>query len=229
MNAPAPKLRWALVHVLTPLLLTGATSVLFAAIAGISLGTVIGGLFAITFILPPLSAGKSNFRSRLVILTCCATAVAATWVCLLRPGAATFGPWCQVCLVMLAYAAALAGLVALLDRLCVDSPVSSAITIIAGFAWLTWPIWLSPWMAASANQRLIDLLILFHPPLVANGILTFTGPWTEQSLAYTLTVLGQDVPIALPANPLPSIGVHALIAAIGFAIASIRLRKTPTP
>ncbi|HTW93987.1 MAG TPA: hypothetical protein VMD30_04275 [Tepidisphaeraceae bacterium] len=216
--------RATLAVVLPPLLLTGALSILFAAIAGISLGTVIGGLFAITLVLPPLSAGQPKLCDRFSILACCAAAVAATWICLVRPQAATIGQWCEVSLVMAAYAAALAGCVALLDRL-LGSPLSSAITILIAFSWLTWPIWLSPWMATTANEHLIDLLVLLHPPLLANGILTFTAPWTEQSLAYTLTVLGQDIPIALPDNPLPSIGVHVLVAAAGFALASFKIRK----
>jgi len=178
-------------------------------------------LFAITLVLPPLSAGLTGLPARLAVLGCCAGAVAATWMALVRPDAATIGEWCVISMVMACYGTALAGIVALLDRIRIAPPLSSGIAIIMGVAWLTWPVWLSPWMAMSASESIINILVAFHPPLVCNGILTFTPPWTEQSMAYALTVLGQDVPLRLPTNALPCVGFHLVVAAIAFLLGII--------
>src|SRR4051794_23151606 len=101
---------------------------------------------------------------------------------------------------------ALAGLTWMLERvLRLPPPLAAAIVGMGSIAWLTWPLWLRPADPA--------WLVAVHPALTLNGILTATPPWTEQAIAYHLTALNQDVPIALPHSPWPCAILQSLIAA----------------
>jgi hypothetical protein len=199
--------------VLPPLILTGVFITFAAVVSGVSLGPAIAGFFAVTLVLPPLTAGRAALAERLMILAAAVAPVAIAWLHLIGPAAATVFQWLGLSILLAAYAAALVGIVYLLERLKIPPLLASALTVLLALAWLTWPVWLSPYLSQHGSAQLAGALVRLHPPLVANGLLTFTPPWTEQGIAYRLTVLNQDISISLPASPLAAIGFHAVLAA----------------
>jgi hypothetical protein len=195
--------------------LTGAVS---AAAAGRTLGLIFGGLFAAGLLSPVITAGIRTIRLRLITILALTAPIAAIWLCLVGPAMATPCQWTEITFLLISFAFAAAGMTALGECFRLNPLLSAALAATASVAWLTWPIWLSPAIEPLGLNRAIDFLVLIHPPLVANGVLTFTPPWTEQSIAYRLTLLNQDVPIRLPATALPAIFTHLLVATALFAV-----------
>ena len=83
-------------------------------------------------------------------------------------------------------------------------------------AWLSWPVWLSPWIAG--RDRLVAWLVAAHPLFALDGALRHLGPpWTEHHWMYTrLTVLNQDVFYSLPGG----VG-RAVVLCAGIALACL--------
>jgi hypothetical protein len=106
---------------------------------------------------------------------------------------------------------------------------AAAVAIILGLAWLSWPVWLSPALARGGMDGVIRALVAVHPPLVANGILTAEAAWTERSVAYHLTNLNQDVPIAMPSNGLVCAAVHGVLGLVLWVVALARRGVLQTP
>ncbi|QOV87785.1 hypothetical protein [Humisphaera borealis] len=112
---------------------------------------------------------------------------------------------------------ALGGLTALLVFIRLPIPVVTTVVTVLALAWLTWPIWLSPWLAG--NESLVSVLSPSHPLLVIDAAISREGgtPWVEQRIMYgRLTVLGQHV------FPRPPTGVgeaalfHGVVGLVAF-------------
>jgi hypothetical protein len=67
----------------------------------------------------------------------------------------------------------------------------------------------------------VEILAEIHPPLVANGILSNEPAWTEQSLAYHLTNLNQDIPLGLPTTATPCAAAHLLAGMVLWGAAAL--------
>jgi hypothetical protein len=199
-----------------------ATSAVGAA-ARLSLGLVWGGLFAAAILIPPLLSVAGESTSRLGIFVAGVAGVSLVWLSLIGPSRATFGQWVMLVALLTSLLTLLAGLVMSLRSFQVAPALAAAIVTTFAILWLTWPIWLSTYLGSGESRWLVAL----HPPLAANGLLTFTVPWTEQAIAYQLTVLNQDVPIRLPTNPIACILVHAMSGAALIVLACIRERSGP--
>jgi hypothetical protein len=195
-----------------------------AAAAGTTLGLALGGFFVVALLLPPATAGIATLRGRLGCWAIISGVVAIVCLGLIGPQKATFGQWGGLLAIAAGLGLALIGLTAAWERIGFHPVLAAAASLLAGFAWLTWPIWLSPALAAGLGGRWTVDLVQIDPPLTANGILTFTPPWTEQTLAYQWTVLDQDVPIRLPASAFPCAAVHGLAGAALLAAAFARRR-----
>jgi len=101
---------------------------------------------------------------------------------------------------------------------------ASLVTLLA-VAWLSWPLWLATFLRG-AGTRTIYWLVQTHPPLVANGVLTWEPPWSERSLAYRrLTNLNQDVMYQLPTSAWRAIIFLLLVAGVLMAVSCILYRK----
>jgi hypothetical protein len=190
-----------------------ATS-LAAAAAGKTLGEVLGGLVAATLIVPPLAAFQSAWRARGVIMVSGVVGVSVVWLSLIGSNGATIGQWIELTGILAGMVFVLASVTSLLTAIRFSPVLAAAVAVVMGLAWLSWPIWLSGAMSNPLVQPLISKLVPLNPPLVANGILTFTAPWTEQSIAYGLTLLDQDVPMRLPTTALPCIALEFASAII---------------
>ena len=203
------------------LLGAAATFVCYLA-AGASLGLVIGGLYACTALLPPLAAGREKSRGRLASATAGVVGAAAVWLALVGPGRATAGQWATVTLLLAAYVLFLIGLAAALERLKLSPVVSAAVAVVVGVGWLAWPVWVSPGWGLDSGAA---LAVRVQPVLVANGVLTFTPPWTEQAIAYRWTALDQDLTISLPPTAVPGIGLHAGVGGALICLSRVRRRR----
>jgi hypothetical protein len=117
----------------------------------------------------------------------------------------------------------------LLARLRVPSVYASAVAIVLGLAWLSWPVWLAPALWRHGMDGVIRSLVAVHPPLVINGILTAEPAWTERSVAYHLTNLNQDVAIELPRNRVACAFVHGVFGLVLWGVAFMPRRVLQTP
>jgi hypothetical protein len=199
----------------------GATAAVYAA-AGVSLGLALGGFFVAAIVLPPMLAIAPEATCRGATFAAAMAGISLVWLGLIGPSHATSLQWVMLAVVLIGFAGVVAGMTLILRSLLVVPALAAAIATVAAMLWLTWPIWLSSYLGEGELQWLVVL----HPPLVANGLLTFTVPWTEQAIAYHLTILNQDVPIRLPGNPMICIVVHAMVGAmlIGLSLVTERQR-----
>jgi hypothetical protein len=201
--------------VVIALLISLAGTAISAAAAGESLGLVIGGLFAAALLTPPLTCGLPTLTERMTTSLAISVGISAVWLCLLAK--ATGSQVAMLDAMVLGQACLLAAVVAILEAACVHRMLAAALGVVIATCWLTWPVWLSAAMT-QPEFRSIPLLVQLHPPLVANGILTFTAPWTEQSIAYRMTVLDQDVPLRLPVSAWPCVSFEVVAATAMLAV-----------
>jgi len=82
------------------------------------------------------------------------------------------------------------------------------IAVIIGVAWLTWPVWTSPFI----NITLARWLTPAHPLMAINSVVMNYGAWLQQPLMYRYSSLGQDVPYLPPQSIWPCVLVHGAIA-----------------
>ena len=195
-----------LITVLVPLLLALVFTAACYLAAGPSLGLFIGGVFVATLLAAPLVMWRDSAFDRAMIAMSVVDGVAIVWLVAVFTSAATFAQWLAAYVLLAAYVTALVGIAIALGRARFGDVASSAITVGISLAWLTWPVWLSPWLTTSMAGWLVPA----HPLLALNGLLMHLGVWGEGRLAYRLTNLGQDVPYHLPPTVLPAIALHAL-------------------
>jgi hypothetical protein len=201
---------------LAPLFFSLIGGIACYASAGPTLGLFLGGLIIVTLLVPPLTLAEPLSANRLIIVSAILLPLCAIWLL------ASFMPdpeqrtriteWLAACAILIAYGIALAGLSAIF-RLTIRFAIpSAALTVIIGLAWLTWPIWASSTWSGGASEPAVARGISVHPGMAINGQLSRPlGNWTEQSLAYHLTELGQSVNFILPQSPWPCILLHGLI------------------
>jgi len=158
---------------------------------------------------------------RLIAVT---VGIAVVWTIALLQTPDTAGQWALLVLVLAAYAIAMAGVALAAMRLGLGSVIASAVAMVLGLAWLSWPIWLAP-QFDRLSTTFIDRLVAVHPPLVANGVLAAEPPWTHRTLAYHLTRLNQDIPTALPTSVIPCVALHLAIGGMLMALSVIRRRR----
>jgi hypothetical protein len=187
-----------------------AFSIIFTLVcyvaAGPSLGLFIGGFFVAAFLAPAASLrGKQ--------LLAVVAGIAGVWLIAIFQTSDTFWEWAQLVVVLASFSFGLAALAFYYEKFGVHPVFAGALATVLGLAWLTWPIWLSPEFAG-IPEWVIDRMVSFHPPLVANGVLANEPPWTERFLAYRLTRLDQDTPITLPTNIWPCVGVNVGIGVV---------------
>jgi len=198
---------------------SAAATAICAAASGETFGLVLGGLFCAALLTPPLTCGRQPSMLRIETALAVSLGITAVWLCLLEK--ATLAQWVMLEVMLVGLTGVAAALVDVLETLHVHRVLAAAFAVLLGVAWLTWPIWLSSEMTTPPLRNLVPTLVLLHPPLVANGILTFTAPWTEQTIAYQLTSLDQDMPLRLPGSAVACIGVEFGLSLGGFALSQL--------
>jgi hypothetical protein len=201
-----------------PLILSIVTTALCYAAAGDSLGFWLGPIALCALIVPPLVARQPDRLRVLFEAGAVVDGVAVVWliVALVSPQATRL-QWLMCCLVLLAFAWALWGLTRVLR--------SAAVVTTIALAWLTWPVWMSPWVTASAAAWLAPA----HPLLAINHVMANLGVWTQQRLMYPYTALGQDVPYAMPRSIWPCVLVHGIVGLMALLPALWRRASPPPP
>jgi hypothetical protein len=188
--------------------------------AGTSLGLFFEGLFIATFFTPAAVLEQGTLRDAIACLGAAIAPVAIVWLIAVIKSPDTIEQWMAATTVLITYSLAIAGMAMLPSVLKLPPVLAAAAAIVIGFAWLTWPVWLSATLAKGQTNAVVNGLVIVHPPLVINGILSGEPAWTEMSLAYHLTNLNQDVPVRLPGNIWVCVAFHG-IAGIGLWAAAV--------
>jgi hypothetical protein len=211
----ASAIRRILSAALVPFILSAIAAVVCYLSAGPTLGLFLGSLIMVSILTPPLVLAEEQSTNRLIVL--CAIVVPFTLIWLLAPMRSEThkSEWLESSIVLIAYATALAGLSVGLRLARLSATVSAALTVTLALLWMTWPIWLSPTWKGEESTAGVARLVVFHPAFAINSMLVRPhGLWTEQSIAYRLTDLSQNVPYTLPRSIWPCVLVHGLIGAL---------------
>jgi hypothetical protein len=181
---------------------------------GATLGLVFAGFALITLASPPASEVRSDAGRWAVVWAQAALVlpIVAGWIW--ATGQSGWPPGALGWLVALGvvYCASLAVVTNALSRL-MPTGAAGGITTAVAMAWLSWPIWTTPWMTDQWARRLVAI----HPLFAANSA-TRLNPWPQQTVMYRLTRLGQDVTYAMPPSPWPALVACLLIALAGGAL-----------
>jgi hypothetical protein len=205
-------------------LLSGIASVICLQSAGPLQGTLFGSCIAAVLLAPTLVSGASRgvFWPAATTVAIAIGALAGIALALSR-GQLNVRIFLNGAAVIAALVFAAAGLTLLLTRLRIAPAAAAWIVTILLLAWLSWPIWMSPWI--SDHKNWLPALTTPHPLLAIDAVLMRDGvkQWIEApSLMYgppPLTALGQDVFYVPPPNVWAMVGLHLTIAVPGFVLA----------
>jgi len=207
------------------LLISAAATIWCWWTVGANLGLFLGTILFLTLYTPPIVLAEERAGRR--IATACVAIGAATVLAFSTASVdVTAFEWFRCGIVLAAYAFALTGFASLLTVARFPAPIAAGITIFLFLAWLTWPVWLSPWL----TQALADWLTPANPLLAINGIVKQLGTWDRAPIAYrSLTVLNQDIPYHLPTSIIPAVLLHLAIGAPGMIVLARDLRENSPP
>ena len=188
--------------------LTGGLAVI--AMVPPSLGTLCGGLAMATVMLPGLVAAQPRWLDRILAIVCFTIPLTATWLQLVNRDILHGGEWLLAALVLLTYGLAIGGLTCLLRMLRMPATAAAAGAVLAGVLWLSWPIWMAPWLSGPSGEKTVARLVAVHPAFALNGrlIRAFPVPWAQYRLAYDLTNIGDDIPYEMPRAIWPCVRLH---------------------
>lgn len=228
VNAGAVIGRWV-GAALIPLAVGVGFMVLCRQAAGESLGLFFGGVGIVAIAGPGVVLAQTRSLDRAVAFLALVGAVAGTWLAPVLSGYLTFTLWAQCSLVLATFGLAAAGLALAMQRLRLPSSAAAACAVVLALAWLSWPIWMSPWMSGTRWHATASRLVRPHPLFAINGVMlhAYPIPWMQHPLAYRLANLGDDIPYELPRTVLPAAGVHVAIALATLAVAGVGRRRAP--
>ena len=200
-----------LLFLLVPFILGLGIAISCYIASGVSLGLFFGPVLLITFAASPLALrGAPNKR----LLTCVALTF-GIWIFWLLAAHLSAMNLLRCGLVLFSYITALAGGAALIERLRIGPVFASAIMVLLGTAWLTWPVWLCTWLDGPHAEAVVHGLTAIHPLMAINGVLFERfNFWDRYTIAYQqLTSLNQDIFYALPRTIMWMVLVHLSIGA----------------
>jgi hypothetical protein len=203
------------------LVIAGSLAVLCLIQSGASLSTFICGLVIVVAMVPAMTLARRNWTSRLIASGSVTDSIAITWLVLVFVSPISFWQWLGAYVAMLAFALALSGVAMMLASLRLDRVIAATVTSILGFAWLSWPVWLSPHLQGETGVRVAGALVFAHPIFALNALLSPPLEiWTHMPVMYRLTTLGQDLAYQLPGGIAWCIAIHGFIGATGLFIAT---------
>ena len=183
--------------------------------AGPTLGVFLGPLVFVTILVPPLAMAEEVSVNRLIALTALLLPFCLMWILVRTRAEVLAGECLASSVVLVAYAVALLGLSVGLRMLRLPALASAALSVTAGLVWLTWPIWASRTWHGGDSEASVGRVVACHPLFAINAQVTQSlGNWTEQSLAYHLTDLAQNVSFSFPQSIWPCVLLHGLIGAL---------------
>ncbi|HEX3358596.1 MAG TPA: hypothetical protein VHS31_16595 [Tepidisphaeraceae bacterium] len=218
-----PRDHWSRLYIISTIAFISscAFSAASFALCGPSLALFLSGFFFITPLLPPLMLTQSTWKRRLLVAGCALDGVAFIWLLSAFAPDITLLQWLRCYLILIGYSTMLAGVATALLRLKLAEYFASAITIICSLAWLTWPVWLSPYLTGPHADSIVAWLVWVHPLFAINGVLAHLGAWSHLPIAYQqLTTLGQDIPYTFPASIWPTVVSHIVLGIVLMFIAS---------
>jgi hypothetical protein len=154
---------------------------------------------------------QRTLKSRLLVAGCVVDGIGVVWLFAIASPQISFVQWLLCYLALIAYATLLSGMTIALLKLRLAPFAASALTVICSLIWLTWPVWISPYLQGTRSNPIVDQIISLHPLFAVNGVLANLGEWSHWPIAYTqLTRLGQDISYTFPATIWPSVLVHLI-------------------
>ncbi len=197
-----------------PFLLMAAASLACYVAAGASTGLFLGSLALITMVIPPIVGGERRLGAQAAAASGAILGTALIWIIAASNPALSASQIARCLVVLGGYVFALWGITRMLIRVRISATAASATVVLIGFAWLTWPIWLSHWLPG--HEVWLSWLTPAHPPLAIDGVLDTMRPvWTERRLMYNqFTVLNQDIAYDLPHTIGWTVLLHACVGAI---------------
>jgi len=169
--------------------------------AGPSLGLFLGELAMTALLAPALGAylAGNSTRPAIVGLPGFLTPLVLAELWPVFDGFISQSQWVSAVLVLTTFAAAgFFGARCLTSLKVLSLSTSAAVVQFTLTLWLTWPIWMSGVLSTTAGPRIVGWLVPWHPLFATNSAVLPLGVWPQQAIAYHLTILGQDVPYALP-------------------------------
>ncbi|CAN5431896.1 hypothetical protein BH10PLA1_BH10PLA1_06770 [soil metagenome] len=211
--------------------LASFVAALAASLAGVwIIGPNLGGAFwivCVVSILSPVAASSFNDMLPSLIAGVCASvggAVAATM--LLMHDAFTLEQSIAVAGTAFAIGLALLALVRLLVVIRIAPILAAFIVTLLALAWLSWPLWLSPWLTFPESGDVASRLASVHPLMSINAVAQQFGFWTQGKIIYRLTTVGQNFQIALPSGVMRCVSFHLVVATL--AVAPLAISATIT-
>jgi hypothetical protein len=190
-----------------------------------ALAATFGGLLVTTLVLPPLVLASDNWLIDIAVVWASTLGVACVWLVL----PISWPQWWECGAVLISLSVAVSTTTVLLHRVGIHGAVAAAVVVVATVAWLSWPVWMSPWLGG--HETLVNVLVAGHPLLAINGTLIDQGIWTERPEMYGWTALNQDVTFAMPTSVLGCVvlhgGIGAASAALLGAMAAIKRQRPP--
>ena len=169
---------------------------------------------------------QQTLKSRLLVAGCVVDGIGAIWLFAIASPQISFVQWLLCYLVLIAYATLLSGMTLALLKLRLVPLAASAITVVCSLIWLTWPVWISPYLEGTRSNPIVDHIIAVHPLFAVNGVLANLGEWSHWPIAYTqLTRLGQDISYTFPASIWPATLVHLIPGAVLWWVATWGMAK----
>lgn len=153
-------------------------------------------LVLITVIVPYCCAGFEEEIPAAMAGGAVVDTAACFWLWSVVQGPVGWLAWLGCYAILAAFAFALWSWTRFLRRW-IGAPFAAVTIASIGFAFLTWPIWLSQHLSSQTFG--LNWLVRLHPGLAINTALQSTyGIWSEQPFAYRFTNLNQDIAYTLP-------------------------------
>lgn len=197
-------------------------SFIAVGVVGPNLGAAFALVAVVTLLTPMIEAPKTPSHAKswfpsaqLAALGACCIALGAilSATVLLYRDAIDASQFLALAAVLLAVACAFAALTQLLLSVRIAPVIAGALVTLLAIAWLSWPVWLSPWLS---NDEWASRLASIHPLIAINAAIPQYGYWFQSPLMYELTSLGQDVNVALPDGVAAAAVFHAAVAGVVF-------------
>lgn len=202
----------SIVSCIAPLLVSLGVSVSCYAVSGVSLGLFFGPVLLLTFVTPPLALRGTTRLD--CFLTCVALALgtAVFWLAIAHLSVLNL---LRCGVVLFSYVMGLAGAASLLMRLRIGPVFASAAVVWVGILWLTWPVWLCPWLDGPHAESIVGGLTVAHPLMAMNSVLFERfNFWDRYTITYQhLTSLNQDIYYSLPKTILWMVLSHLAVGA----------------
>jgi hypothetical protein len=204
-----------------PFAVSAALAALCFASAGVSLGLYFGGIAVASMVVPALALAEAPGWRRAIAMGAVVDAVGLIWIGGALAGRVSIMQWLACYVLLGAYVAAVWGIAEFLGAIRIPAVVAAMLTSVLALAWLSWPVWMSPWLAGQRGTRVAAWLVSAHPLFALNGVLrSVLGIWTERSVIYRLSNLNQDIAYTLPGGIGMSAAACVAIAVVSLVLAS---------